>query len=120
MDYLTCVLEYQEYVEIHEEKCRTTPGWQTSTTNYAFWTTDGAHLQQMRWIALWWNVLTFSSIACERVFGIARTIDIPNRNRQSWSRFATELKLKVNKVLIEDMTIKKLNAYNLISLKLSV
>ena len=74
----------------------------------------------MRWIALWWNAFTFSSIACERVFGIGRTIDIPNRNRLSWPHFATELKLKVNRVLIEDMLIKKLNAYNLISLKLSV
>jgi hypothetical protein len=68
--------------------------------NYNYWRSKATCWPELMKVALWWNAYYTSSIAAERVFGVARLVDGTQRGNMHWDTFARELKMRVNKQIV--------------------
>jgi hypothetical protein len=63
--------------------------------NYDYWNNHRKMWSELCDVTLWWENWPTSSIAAERIFGIGRVVDAPQRGAQSWEIFSNEIKLRV-------------------------
>jgi hAT family C-terminal dimerisation region len=89
-------MHYREKVTFDEKYFET-------CDNHFFWSSKADIWPNLADVALNAAQIPASSIAAERVFAIARTIDSPQRQSLAWPSFCNEVSLNVNKQMLQKM-----------------
>ena len=84
--------QYESY-----RKHRCSGDWKQQTDSRAYWRGALERFPELAALALKTLEIPLSSIAAERAFAMARTIDVAARRRMTWDTFSREVYVHVNK-----------------------
>ena len=95
--------QYRAYLQYYREMLVEDESYFQTCENHFFWTSKTEIWPQLADAALNAAQIPTSSIAAERVFATARTIDTPQRQSLGWDSFCNHVALTVNKQSLETM-----------------
>ena len=105
VDLLT---QYTAYLAYYREKIAVDEKYFEKIDNHFFWTSKVDVWPHLADVALNLAQIPASSIAAERVFAQARTIDSPQRQALGWESFCNEVTLHVNKQMLQTLLENKI------------
>jgi hAT family C-terminal dimerisation region len=97
------LIQYNAYLLYHREKIAVDATYFETCDNHVFWTNKTDVWPHLADVALNLAQIPASSIAAERVFAQARTIDSPQRQSLGWDSFCNEVNLHVNKQMLQKL-----------------
>ena len=102
------VTQYSAHLQYYREMVDGDEQYFEAFDNHFFWTSKTQIWPHLADVALNLAQIPTSSIAAERVFAIARTIDSPQRQALGWDSFCNLVSLTVNKEILQTMLESKL------------